>query len=135
MIKPGAKHYVIKEDDGVVVAIGNEIYPEVEASDSRLNLDEKWLLGWMLSHNTRFDIVYGGKGVARCSDDDAFDVNTGKIIASAKADKQLHRQMARCYDDVIGQLEDVLDEAKRLKACHEDKIKRCDDVIDSYCRH
>lgn len=135
MIKPGAKHYVIKEDDGVVVAIGNEIYPEQEASDARLNLDEKWLLSKVLSNNTRYDNIYRGKGVARCSDDDAFDVNTGKIIASAKADKQLHRQMVHCYDETIRQLENVLAETKRLKACHEDKIRRCEDVIDAYCRH
>lgn len=134
MIKPGEKHYVINEDDGIVVAIGNEVYPENEASDARLNRDEKWFLSKVLSNNT-YDNIYRGKGVARCSGDDAFDVNTGKIIASAKADKQLHRQMVHCYDKTIRQLENVLAETKRLKACHEDKIKRCDDVIDAYCKH
>ena len=92
------------------------------------------MLSKVLSNNT-YDNIYRGKGVARCSGDDAFDVNTGKIIASAKADKQLHRQMVHCYDKTIRQLENVLAETKRLKACHEDKIRRCDDVIDSYCRH
>lgn len=137
MIKPGAKHYVIKEDDGVVVAIGNEIYPEQEASDARLNLDEKWILAQMLENNTKCGSIHGGKGIAYCSGDgdDAFDANTGKIIASARADKQLHRQMAHCYNDTIRQLENILAEAKRLKACHEDKIRRCDDVIDAYCSH
>lgn len=136
MIKPGVKQYVVKEEDGVVVAIGDDICPARDANDAGLDFRGKGVLYSAIAHSTEHlyndSWIHGGKGVARCADEDAFDENTGRIIASAKADGQLYRAMVKIYGRTIDELEQCLVEAKRLKGCYEEKEKRCNDVIETY---
>lgn len=133
------KRYIIKEDEGVVIAIKDEF-------DSILNELRKY--GSKKTYNLLNDYIlwYGEKpqlslengnfkGVSKCDEFDIFDEKKGRDIASCKADIKYHAAMRRKYSLIMELLKNVEKEIIHLHNKH--KQKECDTaeyLNRRYCR-
>ena len=93
------------------------------------------LEGYLNVPTTANDILYlperifKGVGVAKCAQDDVFDVERGKRIALAKAENRIYISARRYIEDTVGRVSSVLnafsdfsDKASHTCAHNEDYI-------------
>ena len=133
------KRYIVKEDEGVVIAIKDEF-------DSILNELRKYgskktyelLSDFILWSHTKPELKLenkGFKGVSKCDEFDIFDGKKGKDIASCKADIKYHAAMRRKYSLIFELLRNAEKEIILLHNKH--RQKECDTIEylnKRYCR-
>lgn len=100
--------------------------------DELNNVDKK--VGFILH---RLDFLFGRnkpsnpyfKSVAKCSEEDSFDINIGRKIAGQKVDNRLHKAMIKQYNRYINMLEDVISTLEQLRNEHITKSLQIEEEI------
>ena len=118
------KEYIVKPEEGIVVAFS---YPEFTLES------DCPLLGIVLTSMSydEPDLDHY-KGIARCGEHDKFSEETGRIIASAKADEKYHRAEAGRYARAAAKLRQAVDIAERKANSHKKKASRIDNMLKKY---
>lgn len=133
------KRYIVKEDEGIVIAIKNEfdsVLEELKKCASKKTYE--LLSDYVLWYNTKPILILENenfKGVSKCDEFDIFDEKKGKDIASCKADIKYHAAMRRKYSLIFELLRNAEKEIILLHNKH--RQKECDTIEylnRRYCR-
>lgn len=130
------KKYIIKPEDNVVVAIGEEDYIKNIDSEMKRYCDSMtFALLQDLAAISAFNIYnHSFKSVAKCDEYDEFNEKIGKEIAGGKADIKYHRAMANEYKKMIKVLEMAIEEVENLYNMHETKKANIEKSIEKYVK-
>lgn len=133
------KRYIIKEDEGIVIAIKDEfdsILNELRKYGSKktYNLLNDYILWY--EEKPRLSLESENfKGVSKCDEFDIFDEKKGRDIASCKADIKYHAAMRKKYALIFELLRNAEKEIILLHNKH--RQKECDTIEylnRRYCR-
>lgn len=133
------KRYIVKKDEGIVIAIKDEF-------DSILNELRKYSSKKTYNLLNDYILWYGEKpqlslenkdfkGVSKCDEFDIFNEKKGRDIASCKADIKYHAAMRRKYALIFELLRNAEKEIILLHNKHRQKEYDTAEYLDrKYCR-
>lgn len=131
------KTFIINEDGKCVISIINQFKNVRDEVKERCSKETYEIFNFIERHVTRF----GGspveinkkrniKAVAKCDPYDNFDEQTGKRIASLKADWKYHNLMANKYNNMLAFLDKACAAFEELHAMHTTKMINIDAILD-----
>lgn len=122
------RYFVRKEDNKITAAFENEVnnVEGVLAETVKRGREETaYIVSNLCTINP--NIAYTGadfcgmRGIATCHEEDIFDGEFGKELASAKLMEKYHRRMAKSYELALRELDRIKKELEEFKGRHEKK--------------